>query len=203
MVYMEYPVMTDFTISLEDPQFFMELHAQMLHFARSQLDDHHQAEDAVQEALEGAMKNDATFTGKAAWKSWVFAILRHKIADTLRQRYSSQNIFVSPTEEEDFESLFNSKGHWPADDYPTCWPRPDRAMEQEQFWLIFEICLTQIPEHHARAFIMREFIGLETHEICSMMAVTVNNLNVMLWRARMRLRECLAQRWFNTRGEHA
>lgn len=189
---------------VDDPHFVTDLRERMLQFARLQLGDHHQAEDAVQEALEGAMKNATSFHGKAAWRTWVFAILRHKIADLLRHRYNTREFLQCGFgDEQNFESLFDEKGYWPAGELPARWHNPDQSMEQEQFWVIFELCLTHLPEHHSRAFMMREFIGLETQEICLAMAVTVSNLNVMLWRARMRLRECLSQRWFDNRSKNA
>jgi len=43
---------------------------------------------------------------------------------------------------------------------------------------------------------MREFIELETDEICNNMAITVTNLNVILHRARLKLRECLENKWY-------
>lgn len=191
--------MSDLPYPMDDPHFFYTLRNQMLQFAQFQLSDHHQAEDAVQEALEGVLKNKASFSGKAAWKSWVFAILRHKIADILRQRYNTHEIIHNEREDEqNFESLFDENGHWPADATPSRWHTPDKLIEQEQFWVIFELCLTNVPEKNARAFMMREFLDLETLEICRAMSVTVSNLNVMLWRARMRLRECLSQHWFDT-----
>lgn len=42
---------------------------------------------------------------------------------------------------------------------------------------------------------MREFIEFDSHEICETMGITMSNLNVMLYRARMRLRECLDTHW--------
>lgn len=51
----------------------------MLKFAILQLSDPVVAEDAVQEALAGALKNVSTFAGQAAIKTWVFAILKNKI----------------------------------------------------------------------------------------------------------------------------
>jgi RNA polymerase sigma-70 factor (ECF subfamily) len=45
---------------------------------------------------------------------------------------------------------------------------------------------------------------LETHEICKELAITANNLWVILYRARMALRQCLEQNWFkdpSRRGE--
>ena len=67
-----------------------------------------------------------------------------------------------------------------------------------------ELCLEKLPPNTARAFIMREVMGLETHEICKELAITANNLWVILYRARMALRQCLEQNWFmdpSRRGE--
>ena len=70
------------TSLLADTQFLESLRRQMLKFATLQLSDAHLAEDAVQEALIGALKNAGSFGGRAALKTWVFAILKNKIADT-------------------------------------------------------------------------------------------------------------------------
>ena len=45
---------------------------------------------------------------------------------------------------------------------------------------------------------MREWLELESDEICKELAITPTNLWVMLHRARLRLRECLQAGWFNT-----
>ena len=66
---------------LLDSKFVEALSVQMLKFATLQLSDPHLAEDAVQEALVGAMKNVSSFGGRSALKTWVFAILKNKIAD--------------------------------------------------------------------------------------------------------------------------
>ena len=43
---------------------------------------------------------------------------------------------------------------------------------------------------------MREVMELESDEICKELAITANNLWVILYRARMALRQCLEQNWF-------
>jgi len=42
----------------------------------------------------------------------------------------------------------------------------------------------------------REFLGFESDEICETLGITTSNLHVMLYRARLRLRECLENKWF-------
>lgn len=182
--------------ALFDGRFLEELRCQMLHFAALQLSDAHAAEDAVQEALIGAMKNVHAFAGRAAFKTWVFAILKNKIADELRRRQRSVNASALVAEEDDVDALFDRRGFWQADERPQRWADPEGAVHDAQFWRVFEACLTHLPAKQARVFMMREFLELESAEICAAVGITVTYLNVMLHRARLRLRDCLEHRWF-------
>lgn len=183
---------------MQDKAFVEDLRRQMLRFARLQLADASLAEDAVQEALIGALRNAGGFAGRAAYKTWVFAILKNKIADLLRQRHrqAGANQPELHFDEEDPSELFDHRGAWQADARPGHWAHPEEALNTAQFWRVFEICLDNLPPQQARAFMMREFLGLETDEIRTHMALSVTNLNVILYRARLRLRACLEHRWF-------
>lgn len=190
---------------LSDTAFLNDLRRQMIKFATLQLSNSHAAEDAVQEALMGALKNAGSFAGRAALKTWVFAILRNKIADTLRQKMRTVNassLLREDDEGEDFSELFDHRGHWQADERPATWGDPHNALNQNQFWKVFEACLEGLPGNQARVFMMKEFVELETHEICTTVGITTTNLNVMLHRSRLRLRECLENNWF-LKGERA
>jgi RNA polymerase sigma-70 factor (ECF subfamily) len=185
---------------LADSEFLESLRRQMLKFATLQLSDKDHAEDAVQEALIGALKNVASFGGRAALKTWVFAILKNKIADALRQKQrlidASNLLHEDEDEDEDLAELFDHKGFWQADERPVVWGSPEESMRETQFWRVFETCLDNLPGNQARVFMMREFIEFDSDEVCTTVGITVSNLNVMLHRARLRLRECLENRWF-------
>lgn len=184
---------------LNDPGFITELRRRMLRFATLQLNNSELAEDAVQEALIGAMKNADAFAGNAAFKTWVFAILKNKIADTLRQRQrlvEASRLLHADEEDEDLDELFNRRGFWQPDEHPQTWGNPEGAIHNQHFWRVFEACLDHLPGQQARLFMMREFVEMETHEICSAVDITVSNLNVSLHRARLRLRVCLENNWF-------
>jgi RNA polymerase sigma-70 factor (TIGR02943 family) len=102
---------------LSDTVFLNDLRRQMVKFATLQLSNGHAAEDAVQEALIGALKNAKSFAGRSALKTWVFAILRNKIADVLRQKQrlvDASSLLREDEESEDFSELFDKKGHWQA-----------------------------------------------------------------------------------------
>jgi RNA polymerase sigma-70 factor (TIGR02943 family) len=101
---------------------------------------------------------------------------------------------------EDFSDLFNQNGFWQMDERPASWGDPHQSLDDRQFWRIFETCLEGLPGSQARVFMMREFVDLDSDEICETVGISISNLNVMLHRARLRLRECLENRWFD-RGE--
>ncbi len=190
---------------LQDDDFIGPLRWQMLKFATLQLGDAHRAEDAVQEALMGALKNAGSFGGRAAFKTWVFAILKNKIADVLRQKQrllEVSSLLRSDDEEEDFSLLFDDRGHWQPDERPLAWHEPEAAFEQSQFWSTFELCLEGLPPQQARVFMMREFVDLQTDEICTAVGISSSNLFVMLHRARLRLRECLENNWYVEGSRH-
>lgn len=186
------------TSLLADTEFLKGLRRQMLKFATLQLSDSNLAEDAVQEALLGALKNANSFGGRAALKTWVFAILKNKIADVLRQkqRLAYVSDLLHDDDEDDLAVLFNAKGFWQANERPAAWADPELSYRERQFWRVFEACLDHLPGNQARVFMMREFIELDSHEICATVGITTSNLNVMLHRARLRLRECLENHWF-------
>ena len=73
---------------------------------------------------------------------------------------------------------------------------PDAALDEKKFFEALERCLRGLPANTARAFAMREVMGMETDEICKEMAISASNCWVLLHRARLGLRECLALNWF-------
>lgn len=181
----------------------IQLHLQairgdLLRFARLQLRDDGAAEDAVQEALLAALEGAQKFAGRAQLKTWVFGILKHKITDIIRHRCREPGLTVDPREipEEDFDPLFDPRGHWNHDEKPSDWGDPEKSFENSSFWMVFEACLNHLPENTARVFMMREFLGFETTEICTELRITTANCWVVLHRARMRLRLCLEDEWF-------
>jgi len=184
---------------LADTAFLEDVRQQMVRFAMLQLGDSHQAEDAVQEALIGALKNAASFGGRAALKTWIFAILKNKIADILRRKQRSVNfssLLREEDENEDFSALFDHRGHWNLDERPVAWGNPEACLQETHFWRVFELCLDNMPPKQARVFMMREFIELESDEICATLELTTSNLHVLLHRARLRLRECIENKWY-------
>ena len=169
----------------------------LLRVAQLQLRDNDLAEDVVQETLLAALSAQAGFTGKSSVKTWLTGILKHKIVDAIRRK-QRQPIFAASFDEEtdldEFDPMFQDNGRWEAP--PAAWGDPEKALSQQQFFDVMEFCLEKLPPNTARVFMMREVMELESDEICKELAITANNLWVILYRARMALRQCLEQNWF-------
>jgi RNA polymerase sigma-70 factor (ECF subfamily) len=164
--------------------------AYLLRYASLQLRDPQAAEDAVQDTLVAALAGRAGFGGRSNLRTWLTGILKHKIVDAVRK----QSRETTALSEEEFDALFDERGHWV--EMPAAWPDPDASLEQAQFFAALEQCLAGLPAKTARVFMMREHLGFETADICKELALTPTHCWVLLYRARMALRECLQQNWF-------
>ena len=173
----------------------------LLRVARLQLRDQALAEDVVQDTLAAALKAQGSFTGVSSVKTWLTGILKHKIVDAIRRK-QREPIAASTLDDEadleDFDGLFKASGAWATP--PADWGDPEAALDQRQFFEVMELCLEKLPPKTARVFVMREVMGLESDEICKELGITANNLWVILYRARMSLRECLELHWFAERS---
>ncbi len=168
----------------------------LLRVAVLQLRDNDLAEDIVQDTLVAALQGAQGFSGRSSLKTWLTGILKHKIVDAIRRK-TREPAFASLDEEcqiEDFDALFDDSGHW--ENPPADWGDPESQLSRAQFFDIMQFCLDKLPPNTARVFMMREVMELESTEICKELSITSTNLWVILYRARMALRQCLEQNWF-------
>jgi len=171
----------------------------LVRFAQLQIRNQALAEDAVQDALIAVLEKPERFNGQSSLRTYVTGILKFKIIDCLRASSRERQIDTAEDQSEDdaIDALFKADGH--TREQPLAWGDPDATLEQKDFFKVLEICLEKLPAKTARIFMMREWLELETDEICKELAITTSNAWVLLYRARMRLRECLDLNWFGNR----
>src|ERR1700719_3327384 len=167
----------------------------LLRVARLQLRNDELAEDVVQDTLLAALQGSAGFSGKSSVKTWLTGILKHKIVDAIRRKTSGPELTTLAEESQidDFDALFDSTGHW--ENPPADWGNPESDLERREFFDVMNFCLEKLPPNTARVFMMREVMELDSDEICKELSITSTNLWVIMYRARMALRQCLEQNW--------
>ena len=168
----------------------------LLRYAFFQLRDSSLAEDAVQDTLIAALAQRDGFQGRSQLRTWLTAILKHKVVDLVRKRSRVLPADAMPLGEGDDsgDSSFNAKGQWI--DPPAAWGLPDAALESNQFWRVYQMCCQRMPERHALVFSMREVMDISSEEICKKLEISTSNLHVILYRARLSLRSCMTKNWF-------
>jgi RNA polymerase sigma-70 factor (TIGR02943 family) len=180
--------MSEFAASLQ------ALRPQLLRFAHAQLRNEAWAEDAVSETLLAALAKPQAFAGQSQLKTWLVGILKHKLVDQIR-RHSREVSATTDEGDDDFEDLlFKEDGHWR--EAPAEWGDPEAACGRREFFEVLEACVEALPGVQGRIFMMREWLELDTPEICKELGITTTNAWVLLHRARLRLQLCLQERWF-------
>ena len=144
----------------------------------------------MQETLLAALAAEKSFAGRSNLRTWVTGILKHKIVDAMR-RSSRERPAETELSADDLDALFDASGHWR--EPPQAWP--EQAFEQKAFLEALEKCLFLLPARTGQVFLMREHLGFETEDICKELAITPTHCWVLLYRARMALRQCLEKIW--------
>ena len=181
-----------------DPETWVDQYGDYLYrFALARIKDHSVAEDLVQETFLAALHGRKNFKGRSAVKTWLPAILKHKILDLLRKKNREKAIDDMDTVTQTVDKFFHNNGSWKIP--PGQWDdTPSKIYEQYEFMDTFFKCLAELPGRLSKIFMLREMEGLSTKEICNILQVSATNSWVMLHRARMFLRRCLEVFWFNT-----
>jgi RNA polymerase sigma-70 factor (ECF subfamily) len=172
------------------------LRPMLLKIARLQLRNEAWAEDAVSEALLAALEGATDFAGHSQVKTWVVGILKHKIVDQFRRggREISAEAQMEAAGAESIDELYGPDGHRLS--LPLDWGDPEASLSRMQFFDVLQACVEHLPAAMGRAFMMREWLELDTAQICKELRITSTNCFVLLHRARLRLRECLETNWF-------
>jgi RNA polymerase sigma-70 factor (ECF subfamily) len=175
---------------------WLNLHGDYLYrFALARLKDPHQAEDAVQETMLAAIKNNS-FQGDSAVRTWLTGILKHKIIDLQRKQLREQpvsDLVDMDNSDTSMDDFFDQSGHWL--ERPLAMHMPEDALQQNQFLRVLDDCMNKLPTKLKTIFMLRDVQEIENEMICKELEITSTNAWVMLYRARMSLRKCLELNW--------
>ena len=163
----------------------------LLRFASFRLRDPQLAEDVVQETFLSALESaDGQIPKDCSEKTWLTAILKHKIVDQIRSQ-KHQRAAGSASESEPHRGSLHAFETRAASE----WEDPALALQGAEFRRMFNKCLSRLPLPMSTAFALREQRGSTTEETCTVLGVSKANLWVLLHRARARLRKCLQAHW--------
>lgn len=176
------------------------LRQRLLRHAKFALRDESLAEDLVQDTLIAVVEQHELRRKESTLATWATAILKNKVADWYRSPHRNR---VEQLVQGDLESSVDLDGLYGADggyaEPVAAWQQPENREEQRQMMSALERCVSCLPTQSGRVFMMREWLGFETSEICERLALSADNCRMILHRARMALRQCMQRNWTMTK----
>lgn len=145
----------------------------LVHYAQRRLHDPTLAEDLVHDVFEAVMTGRASFAGRSAPRSFLVAILRHKIVDLVRQRSGHDSLDTCDLDDE--LSL------------PCPQPRPDEVAEQRELLSRTMARIAALPTGLREAMQLRVLRDHTSDAVCKLLGITEQNLFVRMHRARAHL----------------
>lgn len=153
------------------------------------------AKDLVQETFFAGLKSANNFQGKATERTWLVSILKRKIIDHYRKINSKKG---QAEVRMNFYEAGENEGSWFEERVPQNWHNAsENKIENAELKSQLEVCMDRLPEKYAMVFKMKTIQEFETAEICKELDITSSNLWVIIHRARVQLRKCMEDNWFN------
>ncbi len=184
---------------LANPRQWIVNYADYLYrYAITRTNDEEQAKDLVQETFLAGLEKINAFEGKSSEKTWLTAILKHKIIDLYRKKSNGLNTKTEATNQENFQQdFFNSEdGHWKEEHRPKEFiALQEEPMQQQEFNKVLQHCMKKLPELWYAVFSMKHMDEESTEVICTTLKVTPSNFWVIIHRTKLSLRACLQKHW--------
>ena len=143
----------------------------LVRFAQRKLRDPLLAEDAVHDVFEAVLSGRAAFAGRAALRSWLTAVLKNKIVDSVRRHAG-------------FESLDDETEASGALAVQCPQPQPDEVAEQRELLARALARIEALPPGLRDAMRLRVLEEQSTDDVCATLGISEDNLFVRLHRAR-------------------
>ena len=149
----------------------------LVRFAKARLRDPLLAEDAVHDVFEAVLSGRAVFAGRAALRSWLTAVLKHKIVDSVRRNANMDSL--------DADAEGGGEGGAFAVACPQ--PRPDEIAEQQELLTMALKRIEALPAGLRDVMRLRVLEDRSTEDVCRALGISEDNLFVRLHRARKQL----------------
>jgi RNA polymerase sigma-70 factor (ECF subfamily) len=148
------------------------------------------AEEVVQDTWVATLRGIDGFDGRAAFKTWLLAILVNRAKSAGMSEARSLPIGdAGPAVD---RSRFDAGGAWTSPPRPWVEESDDRLMARGLRGRL-ELALKRLPARQRAVVILRDVDGLSGEEVCGVLGISAGNQRVLLHRARSDLRAALEE----------
>ncbi len=137
------------------------------------LGDRERAEDLAQESFLRVVKGAATWTARAKFKTWLYAIARNLCVDQSRRDRFRRVESLDATND---ASQSDGEGQPLGERIASADAGPERATTSAQLKPLLVAALRALPEEQREVFVLREQSGLSFKEIAELVAMNENTV---------------------------
>ena len=172
----------------EETPFWVKTYTKdLFSYATTKVHQKELAEDLVQDTFLSAYQSYENYEGKSNVKTWLFSILKHKIADYYRSKYK-QNIELGS----DFIDTFFDEDHrWKPEYRPTNWGDEKELLDDPEFSKALHNCFEKLPQKWSSAVQLKFLEEHDSKIICAELEITDSNFWQIIHREKLHLRNCL------------
>lgn len=164
-------------------------------YALQKIGDTHIAEDLVQDTFLAAATSMDLFEGRSSPKTWLFGILKNKIAGHYRQTIRQA---TTPSSNDILDRFFLPDGSWSPHLRPSPWPDNLESLTNDpEFNQVLDECIGNLPPAMQACIRLKFLDEKKGPEICAELAISAANYWQLVHRAKILLRQCLQENWFD------
>jgi RNA polymerase sigma-70 factor (ECF subfamily) len=146
--------------------------------------DRHEAEEVLQETFISAFRAIDRFEGRSQLGTWLYRIAYNAALMRLRKRRLPTTSIDEPIWTEEGDEMPRQLVDWSG--------LPDDRVLTRELRAVLDAAVATLPETLRSVFVLRDIEGLSTAEVAEVLGLTETNVKVRLHRARLALREKLA-----------
>lgn len=181
-----------------NPKKWVDEHADYLfRYAIVRINSQDTARDLVQETFLAGLNGLAGFNGKSSERTWLTAILKHKIIDPYRKESSGLGINKQLSNEDSLEEdFFNAEdGHWKREYAPKPFQPYEDPLQEKEFNKVLQACMKKLPGLWTSVFTMKHIDDEKTEVILEELRLSQANFWVIIHRTKLSIRACLQKNW--------
>lgn len=169
-------------------------------YAMSKTSDTELSQDLVQETFLAGLKSLESFKGHSSERTWLFSILKFKIADYYRKastRYEISNSLFGIEDDSYIDNYFTEDGDWKENAVPNDWGISySSAIENKELATALNNCIEKLPDNQKKLVLLKLVEEEKTEIVCKELNITPTNYWVIIHRAKLQLRACIEKNWF-------
>ncbi len=148
------------------------------------------AEDALQDAFLNAFRNLSKFRRESRFRTWLTRIAINESVRCLRRRRPAFAL----------DDAVESDEEWTSKRVRDWGPNPEQALLQGELQQILENAVLALPPAYRVVFVLRDICHHSTAEVASVLGLKIPAAKSRLLRARLRVRQHLAEQFEKKRG---